>query len=151
MIANVGTLFLSGGLGCSGLAATVFFYASVRRKLIQEKTLKRLVLAPLFFVVAASLLLWILIFSNDFTVYYVAQYSSTDLPLMYKISAFWAGQQGSFLFWLLIHSLAGYVLALKKPLPGTLGIHFFLQFLLGIFIMFNPPFFENPIEVNDGF
>ena len=35
----------------------------------------------------------------DFTFQYVADYSATTLPLFYRVTAFWAGQAGSLLFW----------------------------------------------------
>lgn len=37
--------------------------------------------------------------NNDFAVEYVARYSDRYLPLFYRITAFWAGQEGSLLFW----------------------------------------------------
>src|SRR3990170_7874551 len=36
---------------------------------------------------------------NDFSLEYVAGYSSTTLPVIYKITALWGGQQGSLLLW----------------------------------------------------
>ncbi|MEJ5361369.1 MAG: cytochrome c biogenesis protein CcsA [Spirochaetota bacterium] len=36
---------------------------------------------------------------NAFQFSYVYQHSSLDLPLMYRIAAVWAGQEGSFLLW----------------------------------------------------
>src|SRR5574338_563843 len=43
---------------------------------------------------------------DDFSLAYVASHSSRALPLPYKISAFWGGQEGSLLLWLLV--LTGY-------------------------------------------
>ena len=43
---------------------------------------------------------------DDFSLAYVAGHSSRALPPPYKISAFWGGQEGSLLLWLLI--LTGY-------------------------------------------
>ena len=43
---------------------------------------------------------------NDFSLAYVAGHSSAALPTAYKISAFWGGQEGSLLLWLLV--LTGY-------------------------------------------
>ncbi len=104
-------------------------------------------------IICASLYLWFLIFTDDFSVRYVAAYSSTTLPTMYKISAFWAGQQGSFLFWLLIHSIAGIVL-LKNLLtdspPSGFKIYFFLQTLLIFLVLIKSPFAENPVQVSEG-
>lgn len=57
-----------------------------------------LLMASVFFITAASgLLIYYLAFS-DFSVHYVWQYTSKDLPLIYKISAFWTGQEGSLMF-----------------------------------------------------
>ncbi|HEY9206124.1 MAG TPA: cytochrome c biogenesis protein CcsA [Candidatus Methanoperedens sp.] len=39
---------------------------------------------------------------GDFTYEYVWQYSSRDLPLVYKISGVWAGQPGTYLLWVLV-------------------------------------------------
>lgn len=40
-----------------------------------------------------------LFLTNDFSVAYVAAHSSLDLPLHFKISSVWGGQEGSLLFW----------------------------------------------------
>lgn len=101
-------------------------------------------------VVAASAWLWILIFTNDFSVAYVAAYSSTKLPALYKISAFWAGQQGSFLLWLLIHALAGLILIRRKTPASALAVYFFLEILLIIFVLEKSPFAANPAQVSEG-
>jgi len=47
----------------------------------------------------ASVALGYLFLSDSFQVEYVASYSDRALPLFYKITAFWAGQKGSLLFW----------------------------------------------------
>ena len=57
-------------------------------------------------VVLASLGLWTALLTRDFSIKYVASYTSANLPKVYTIAAFWAGQPGSLLFWALI--LAGY-------------------------------------------
>src|SRR5688500_11311448 len=48
---------------------------------------------------AAILSLGYLFLTNDFSVAYIASHSSTDLPLHFKISSIWGGQEGSLLFW----------------------------------------------------
>lgn len=45
----------------------------------------------------AGLLVYYLAIS-DYTIHYVWKYTSSDLPLVYKISALWTGQEGSILF-----------------------------------------------------
>src|SRR5262252_898909 len=46
---------------------------------------------------------------HDFTFTYVADHTSRKLPLLYTLSAFWGGQEGSLLLWLLV--LLGYASA----------------------------------------
>ncbi len=46
----------------------------------------------------ASMLLFYHLLASDFSVYYVWQYTNLDLPLIYKISAFWTGEGGAYLF-----------------------------------------------------
>ena len=48
---------------------------------------------------------------SDFAYDYVWQYSSADLPLIYKISGTWAGQQGTYLLWVLVVYLSAAWLA----------------------------------------
>jgi cytochrome c-type biogenesis protein CcmF len=43
----------------------------------------------------------------DFRWRYVAEHTSRDLPMMYRVSSLWAGQEGSLLLWLLILSAYG--------------------------------------------
>ena len=43
---------------------------------------------------------------RDLSFVYVAQHTSRSLPLGYALSAFWGGQEGSLLLWLLV--LTGY-------------------------------------------
>lgn len=52
-------------------------------------------------IVFASVLLLLLIVRHEFVNSYVYSYSSRSLPLHYLVSSFYAGQEGSFLFWAL--------------------------------------------------
>ena len=112
--------------------------------------LKIFALVTAALVVAASAWLWILIFTDDFSVQYVAAYSSTKLPVLYKISAFWAGQQGSFLLWLLIHALVGVILVFRKTPAEALAVYFALEILLVVFVAAKSPFAANPAQVSEG-
>ncbi len=51
--------------------------------------------------IAIAVLLHALII-GDFSIKYVASYSSTTLPLNYRIAALWGGMEGSLLFWVFI-------------------------------------------------
>ncbi len=57
------------------------------------------------FLLMASTALVMLFASDNFQVEYVASYSDRALPIFYKLTAFWAGQKGSLLFWALVLGL----------------------------------------------
>src|SRR5207237_5890141 len=56
--------------------------------------------------VAASAVLLAALARHDFSFQYVADHTSRELPLGYTLTAFWGGQEGSLLLWLLV--LTGY-------------------------------------------
>ena len=62
-------------------------------------------------VVAAAVLLQAFL-KKDFGFGYVAENSDATLSVFYRVAGFWAGQQGSFLFWLLLLAIVVIVIAL---------------------------------------
>jgi cytochrome c-type biogenesis protein CcmF len=96
----------------------------------------------------ASLILFWALGSKDFSFAYVFEYTDTALPWYYSLTAFWAGQEGSFLFWGLVLSLFAFVWSLSpayKGLEGPTKVHFWLFclavqafFLLMLITVSNP-------------
>lgn len=85
--------------------------------------------------------------SNDFSVLYVAQNSSSELPAFYRFSALWGAHEGSVLLWILLlsfWSIAAISLYKKRlPMPRlsyVLGILGFINagLLLFLLITSNP-------------
>jgi cytochrome c-type biogenesis protein CcmF len=62
----------------------------------------------------AVILLFRAILGHDFRYDYVVGYSSRDLPPVYLISAFWGGQEGTYLLWAFFAVLLGFFLAQRK-------------------------------------
>jgi cytochrome c-type biogenesis protein CcmF len=52
----------------------------------------------------ASIGLWVALLSHDFSLKYVAGHVSANMPALYTFTSFWSGQEGSMLFWALIHA-----------------------------------------------
>lgn len=65
---------------------------------------ERGIYAAFVFVALASIGLWTALLTSDFSLRYVASYTSSNLPVIYKFSAFWGGQAGSMLLWCLVLS-----------------------------------------------
>src|SRR5579871_5499320 len=65
-------------------------------------------------VAIAAVSLWVGLLTSDFTLEYVASYSSTTLPTIYKITSLWGGQQGSLLLWTLLLSTFASIVAFQN-------------------------------------
>src|SRR5215208_55375 len=83
-------------------AATVSFAGGALHRRDLTKSGERAIYVTLAMVVLASAGLWTALFTHDFSIKYVASFSSANLPRVYTFTAFWAGQAGSMLFWCLI-------------------------------------------------
>lgn len=78
-----------------------------------------LVVASASLVGFASLILLLLLLRHDFTNGYVYSYSDRSLPLGLLISCFYAGQEGSFLFWALCSAIIALLLRSYTRKRGT--------------------------------
>lgn len=145
----IGTILLAAALAFSLLAALSFGAAWQGQSTARYG---RICFALSFLAAAAaSVFLWALLLGNHFEYAYVAGYSSTDLPLMYKISAFWAGQQGSLLFWLLIHAAAALYLCTRERMgKAGLMVYAVLESLLVILVLAKSPFVLADMPMADG-
>jgi len=70
------------------------------------------ILSFLLIAIASAVLLQALLVS-DFSLRYVWEHSSTDMPLFYKVSSFWGGLEGSLLFWVLVQSFFAMIVAFR--------------------------------------
>jgi cytochrome c-type biogenesis protein CcmF len=70
--------------------------------------------------VVASAILTVALWRRDFSFVYVTEYTDSLLPLFYAVTAFWAGQAGSLLFWMLMLVLFGLAFA-ASPSYRSLG------------------------------
>jgi cytochrome c-type biogenesis protein CcmF len=99
-------------VAAAALVASTVFYARCVRGHDEARVWARQLYGLMVFAVAvAAAVLMYLILSHDFRLHYVFSYSDRELPLSYLISTFWAGQEGSFLLWLLWGALIGLPLA----------------------------------------
>lgn len=93
------------------------------------------------------------ILQNDFQYIYVYSHSAANLGFWYKVSVFWAGQEGSFLLWFLFHALIGSWLLYKDRLTApAFWVYCIIQFMLVIFLLNKNPFLlvGHPMEVGQG-
>jgi cytochrome c-type biogenesis protein CcmF len=87
----------------------------VTRRPLLTKTARNSGIAVFGLVTLAVATIEFAFFTDDFSLAYVAEHSNRALPLYYKFSALWAGQEGSLLFWTwLLSTYAFFALFLNR-------------------------------------
>lgn len=127
----------------ASVAATVQYYRNTAGG-PTVRSARRWVVVSALGISFASLLLLMLLLLHDFTNGYVYSYSSRDLPLHFLISSFYAGQEGSFLFWALC-SVAISLLLMKytarsKHEPWVMSVFMGAQAFLLLLLAVKTPF-----------
>jgi cytochrome c-type biogenesis protein CcmF len=130
-------LLLSFALVAYALAGGSFAAWKRRRRLALSA--QNALVASFATTLVAAIVLFVALGRRDLSFVYVAQHTSRSLPLGYALSAFWGGQEGSLLLWLLV--LTGYaslavwinrrsrdLIAWTVPVLG--GIAVFFAFML---------------------
>ncbi len=105
-MADLGRAALFVSLGLALYATIVGAWAARAGKRRLADSAGNALLAALGSTAVAAAVLVAALVRHDFSFVYVAQHTSTELPTGYSISAFWGGQEGSLLLWLLV--LTGY-------------------------------------------
>ena len=98
-------LVVTLGLSAYALVAGAMAAHLGRRRLAQSA--QNALIAAFFTTLVASGVLLAALVRHDFAFTYVARTTSEALPTGYTISAFWGGQEGSLLLWLLILTAFG--------------------------------------------
>ena len=81
----------------------------------------------------SSWILCLALVHRDFSFSYVQEYTDTFLPTFYAVTAFWAGQDGSFLFWALMLAVLGSIMIFTpgyRMLSSRTKLWFWVFFLL---------------------
>jgi len=139
MIATIGHLFLSAAFLASFLAMILYAVASINDSKQVETVSNWLWVAKGLCLTVASGALVYLIMTHQFQYYYVWNYTSLDLETKYLFSAFYGGQEGSFMLWILISFIVGLGLMkwTRKPYKApvlfvmTLTQFFLLSMVVG--------------------
>ena len=99
---ELGRAALVVALGLLLYAAVVGAIAALRGRRRLLESARNALFASFGAVAVASVVLLAALADHDFSLVYVAQHTSLELPLGYTLSAFWSGQEGSLLLWLLV-------------------------------------------------
>ena len=101
-MALVGRAALIVTLALLAYAALAGSYAAARGGRRLRESARNALLAAFASTAIASAVLVAAFLRHDFSLIYVADHSSRQLPLAYTLAGFWSGQAGSLLLWLLV-------------------------------------------------
>jgi cytochrome c-type biogenesis protein CcmF len=153
MIVELGHLALVLALGLALLQAVLPLVGAARGDGRLMAVAAPAAQGQLLFIAIAFLSLTHAFVTSDFSVWAVAQYSNSAMPLIYKIAGVWGNHEGSLLLWVLILALFGAAVAtFGNNLPPSLkarvlavqamiGVGFltFMLFTSNPFARLNPP------------
>jgi cytochrome c-type biogenesis protein CcmF len=139
-MADLGRAALAVSLGLSIYALVAGGYAAATNRRRLADSARNALICSFGSTVIAAVVLAIALVRHDFSFSYVAAHTNRTLPTAYALSAFWGGQEGSLLLWLLVLTGFGsFAVALNRRLlrdlvawvvPVLGGIATFFAFVL---------------------
>jgi len=154
---DLGTLALRLGLATAIYALVAAVLGGGRRRADLVASSRHAAYVVHGLVAVASLVLWRALLARDFSLEYVASYSSSTLSLPYTIAAFWGGQSGSLLFWALILTTMSSVVHLQNRernaalMPYVTATLMALAiFFLAMLVFVTDPFTRLPVPAREG-
>jgi cytochrome c-type biogenesis protein CcmF len=147
MIANLGfgALVITFLISLYGIAAAVYGVRKQSPAWVDSARNAMLLTWPLVSLAALSIIY--LLVTEHFEVEYVAQVTSSSMPLYLRVTALWGGQSGSLVFWAWLMSAFASAVTLRKWerdrefLPWVIVVALVtLAFFLGLIIFFQNPF-----------
>ena len=143
----IGEMSLWVALLMATWAATVSLAGGIFKRGDLTLSGERAIHATLGMVALASAGLWSAFFRHDFSIEYVASHSTANLPKIYTVAAFWAGEAGSILFSALILAMCSAVVVFvnrakdRAPMPYvSAALAVVLIFLLALSSLGANPF-----------
>ncbi|MFV1988500.1 MAG: heme lyase CcmF/NrfE family subunit [Gemmatimonadota bacterium] len=157
MITTLGAFAIAFALVVNLYGTVAAFTGGQKRRADLVRSARRSLFLGFGLLSIASIALLYAFLSRDFGVEYVTNYSSSDLPVFYTISAFWGGQKGSLLLWVWVLALFAVIVAWKHRednrelmpyIMGVLGVVLIFFELVLIFV--TPPFERLAFTPADG-
>jgi cytochrome c-type biogenesis protein CcmF len=102
MIAPLGRILILASLFAAAAGALIGFYAGRTRSAEGLRWARRFAYAYAATIIAAALVMVYALLIHDFSVSYVAQVGSTQIPTWVTVVSLWSSLEGSILFWGLV-------------------------------------------------
>ncbi|MFQ5436226.1 MAG: heme lyase CcmF/NrfE family subunit, partial [Anaerolineae bacterium] len=148
MIPEIGYIVLLIAFITSIYAALAAWYGGSKKQFRWVESARNATIAIWPLVILASALLITSLLRNDFSLDYVWQVSSREMPTYLKVTALWGGQAGSLMFWtLLMSTFTAFVMMRKwhsqrELMPNAIIV----ANMTLVFFLFINTFIENPFS-----
>jgi cytochrome c-type biogenesis protein CcmF len=147
-MASLGRAALLLAFGLIAYALLAGSYAAWRKRRRLALSAQNALLAAFPATLAAAIVLLVALARRDLTFSYVAAHTSHHLPLPYALSAFWGGQEGSLLLWLLVLTgYAGLAVSLNRRSRELMAWTVPVFGLIAVFFSFMLCFVSSPFHV----
>jgi cytochrome c-type biogenesis protein CcmF len=148
-MALLGSTSLQLSLAFCGLAFLLNAVYLANRDLRFFVGAQRGLMASALLILVATLSLTHQLLVSNFSLEYVARYSSATTPTMYKFAGLWAGMEGSLLFWLAILSIYVFLVnyinrSRNRTLMPIVNV---VMAIVMLFFLTVTIFFENPFTM----
>ena len=154
---ELGRLAVCLALLCALVSVIVSVRGALTRRGDLVRTGEHAAYAVFGLVALAVVILLRALLSHDFSLEYVAAYSSSTLPTNYVFAALWGGQKGSLLFWSFMLSLFATIVQLqnrernRELMPWvTATLMTVAVFFLGLVTFHTDPFDRLPTPAYEG-
>ncbi|MBC7866782.1 MAG: cytochrome c biogenesis protein CcsA, partial [Gloeobacteraceae cyanobacterium ES-bin-316] len=147
---QIGHFFIILSFFASLLATVFFFIGSGKRDPIQKqqwlKHARVLFFTQVISVVTVFLIVFYICSNHLYEYMYAYKHASKELESKYLLACIWEGQEGSFILWILSHSIFGVIIILKRKAAMvshwepylmtviSLAQFFLLMMILGIYV-----------------
>ncbi|HZP40857.1 MAG TPA: heme lyase CcmF/NrfE family subunit [Candidatus Binatia bacterium] len=147
-MAELGRLAICLGLLFAAWAFGASLVGARRRSEALVRSAEHGAYAVFALVALAVVLLLRALLQHDFTLEYVAAYSSSTLPTPYTVAALWGGQKGSLLFWCFLLTLFTTVVEVQNRSHNRALMPYVTATLMGtaVFFLFLLTFVTDPFE-----
>jgi len=156
-MAEVGRLAICLALLFAAYAVGAAVVGARRRSAAVVRSAEHAAYAAFALVAVATAVLLHALLTHDFSLEYVAAYSSSTLPTRYTVAALWGGQQGSLLFWAFMLTLFTTIVQLQNRernrvlMPWvTATLMVTAVFFLGLLTFIANPFERLPVPAAEG-
>ena len=154
---SIGTFAILLALIASAYGAGASIYGGLARRRDFVASGEHAAWACFGMVIIAVVALLHALITHDFSIRYVASYTSTTLPLRFRMAALWGGMEGSLLFWVLILTTMT-SLALwqnrarnRELMPYVTATSMVTaSFFLSLLVFVTPPFARLPFTPAEG-